>query len=104
VFPHLVELPLSKGCVLSGSLKKFQKSSSQGPTFGQMAEEMFKTCDIKELNPFAGIALKVWFRRNEVVHGGSFLHLTIFIQQTCDALGDFSATNNRSLVSHSDFE
>jgi hypothetical protein len=79
-FHILWNCPPSKGCVLSGSLKKFQKGSSQGPTFGQVAEEMFKTCDIEELNPFAGIVLKVWFRRNEVVHGGSFLHLIVLIQ------------------------
>lgn len=50
--------------VWSGSLKKFQKSSSCGPTIGQVAKEMLKTCDKEELRLFAGDVRRVWFRRN----------------------------------------
>jgi hypothetical protein len=90
--------------VWSGSLKKFHKSSLCGPTFGRVAEEMLKTCDEEELRLFVGIAWRVWFRRNEIVHGGSFTHPNVLVQQARDALVDFSATNVRKVVTNSDFE
>jgi hypothetical protein len=66
--------------VWSGSLKKFQKSSSFGPTFRHVAEEMFQTCDEMEISLFTGTARRIWFRRNKVIHGGCFLHPTVLLQ------------------------
>jgi len=35
---------------------------------------MLERCDREEFVLFVGIARKIWFRRNTVVHGGEFLH------------------------------
>jgi hypothetical protein len=47
--------------VWGGSLKKNQKSSLGGPTFGGVVEELFKMCDEGELRLFVGIAKRIWF-------------------------------------------
>jgi hypothetical protein len=82
--------------VWSGSLKKFQKSSSIGPTFRHVAEEVFKTCDEMEISSFVGIARRIWFRRNEVIHGGCFLHPTVLLQQVTESMKDFVEARNKS--------
>jgi hypothetical protein len=50
------------------------------------------------------IARRVWFRRNETVHGGPFTHPTALVQQAGVALADFSVANNRELVPFSDLK
>jgi hypothetical protein len=80
--------------VWSGSLKKFQKSSCRGQTFKQLAAEMFQICEEEELCRFIGIARRIWFRRNEVVHNGPFMHPKILLQQAGEAWDLFVAANN----------
>jgi hypothetical protein len=55
---------------------------------------MFQHCDEDELQLFGSIARRIWFRRNEVVHGGSFIYPTILIQQANDVVLEFSAAND----------
>jgi hypothetical protein len=55
---------------------------------------MFRQCDEEELRLFVRIARRVWFRRNEVVHGGSFTHPTILVQQATNVVLEFSAAND----------
>jgi hypothetical protein len=87
--------------VWGGSLKKFQKSSLGGPTFGGVVvEELFKMCDEEELRLFVGIAKRIWFRRNEVVHGGPFTHPNVLVQQARQPLIDFSEANFREEETH----
>jgi hypothetical protein len=80
--------------VWSGSIKKFQKSSLDGPKFHGVVEEMFRMCDGDELRLFVSIARRVWFRRNEVVHGGLFTHPIVLVQQAKNAVLEFSAAND----------
>jgi tRNA A-37 threonylcarbamoyl transferase component Bud32 len=54
---------------------------------------MLKTRNEEELCLFAGITQRVWFRRNEIVHGVSFTHLNVLVQQARNALVDFSIAN-----------
>jgi hypothetical protein len=42
--------------VWSGSIKKFHKSSFDGPTFHRVVEEMLRICNEEELCLFVGIA------------------------------------------------
>jgi hypothetical protein len=79
--------------VWSGSIKKFQKSSLDGPTFRGVVEEMFRMCDGDELHLFVSIARRVWLRRNEVIHGGLFTHPTVLVQQAKNAVLEFSTAN-----------
>ena len=77
--------------VWCGSIKKFHKSSPNGPTFRGVVEEMFRMCDEDELRLFVSLPRRVWFRRNEVVHGGPFTHPTVLVQQATHAILEFSA-------------
>jgi hypothetical protein len=79
--------------VWNGSIKKFHKSSVDGPTFCGVVEEMVRLCDEDELRLFVSIARRIWFRRNEVVHGGPFTHPTVLVHQAMEAVSDFSAAN-----------
>lgn len=51
-------------------------SSSYGPTFFQVVEEMFQSCEGEELTLFVGLVRKVWFSRNDV-----FTHPNEMVQQ-----------------------
>lgn len=51
---------------------KFLKCHFTGPGFLQVVEGMFRRCDQEEMAMFAGLARRVWMRRNEVLHGGKF--------------------------------
>jgi hypothetical protein len=80
--------------------KKFQKSSLSGPTYGGVMEELFKMCDEEELRIFVRIAKRIWFQRNEVIHGGPFTHPDVLVQQARQSIIDFSTTNIREEEPH----
>jgi hypothetical protein len=65
-----------------------------------MVEELFKMCDEEELRLFVGIAKRIWFRRNELIHGGPFTHPDVLVQQAHQSLIDFSAANAREEEPH----
>jgi hypothetical protein len=72
--------------------RKLQKSSLCGPTFFHMMEGIFKCCKEEEIKLFVGLARKVWFQRNEVLHGGSFTHPNILVQQAMASMVEFCST------------
>ena len=76
--------------------KKFLKSSIEGTDFRQVMEEMCNTCSEDELRFFTSMARKLWFRRNEYIHGGSFTHPTTLVQQVCRAMADYMTANETS--------
>jgi hypothetical protein len=63
-----------------------------------------QSCEEDEFRLFVEIARRVWFRRNETVHGGPFAHLTALVQQAGEALNDFSVANNREVVPFSNLK
>jgi hypothetical protein len=52
------------------------------------------TCDEEELCSFIGTARRVWFCRNDAPHGGSFIHLSILVQQATNAKKEFVEAND----------
>jgi hypothetical protein len=78
--------------VWNGSIKKFHKSSFDGPTFCGVVEEMVRLCDEDKLRLFVSIARRIWFCRNEIVHGGPFTHPTVLV--ATEAVSDFSTAND----------
>jgi ribonuclease HI len=64
----------------------FQKRFYEGPDFMQVAEGMSKTCDTQEFKLFAGITRRIWKRRNEYVHKGSFAHPSSILEQVREEL------------------
>jgi hypothetical protein len=45
-------------------------------------EEMWTKCNKTEFAFFAGIAWRIWLRRNELLHGGTFLHPNIILKHS----------------------
>jgi hypothetical protein len=58
--------------VWSEGVRKFHKSAHRGPNFLQVVEDMFSIYDEEEMRLFAGLARRIWLRRNESIHGGLF--------------------------------
>jgi ribonuclease HI len=52
-----------------------------------------KRCDQTEVELFAVIARKIWLRRNQVVHGGSFSHPNQVLREAVSILEDFRLSN-----------
>jgi hypothetical protein len=42
---------------------------------------------------FVGIARKIWFRRNTVVHGGEFLHLNSIAREAIISIEEYKKAN-----------
>ena len=63
-----------------------------------------RSCDEDEFRLFVKIARRVWFRRNETVHGGPFTQPTALVQQAGEALADFFYAKNRDVVPFSALE
>ena len=56
---------------------------------------MLQNCTKEEMCLFAGIARREWFRRNEVVYRGPFLHSNILARQARDAMLEFSVAKGK---------
>jgi hypothetical protein len=82
------------------SLKKFQKYTSGASTLCQLVEDIFKNCDDEETCFFVRLARRLWFRRNEVVHCGSFTHPNSIVQQTLMLHVEFFKANTQATVLH----
>lgn len=86
--------------IWGATLKKFQKSYLRGPTFLHVVEEMCQTCDKKELSLFVGLARRIWFRRNDVLHGAPFTHPDILVQQAVTAMTAYAEANVKVQSAH----
>ena len=62
---------------------------------------MLSLCDTKEFALFVGTATRIWLRRDEVIHGGPFLHPNVIIQQTLRAMEDRQALADNHKMEHS---
>jgi hypothetical protein len=58
---------------------------------------MLSKCDTEEFELFVGIARRIWFRRNFVVHGGEFIHPNSFLQGAIESDAEFRRTNSSYL-------
>jgi len=54
--------------------RQVQKWSNTGNSFVEILDFMFARFDPEEVELFVEIARRLWFRRNDVVHGGKFSH------------------------------
>ena len=90
--------------VWNGSIRRFHKSSLNGPSFRSVVEEMMRSCEEDEFWLFVEIARWVWFRWNEAIHGRPFTHPTVLVQQVGEASTNFSVANDREVVPLFDLE
>jgi hypothetical protein len=80
--------------VWGGSRIKFQKCPIEGHDFSTIFMEVVRRCSIKEVELFAILARRIWLRRNDVVHGGTFTHPTKLVRDAEIALANFHRANN----------
>ncbi|XP_059429236.1 uncharacterized protein LOC132163053 [Corylus avellana] len=69
---------------------KFQKNVYAGPDFLQVVDGMLRKCSGVEFQQFVGVARRIWHRRNEFVHGGSFIHPSYVLKQALQLSEDFN--------------
>jgi hypothetical protein len=94
-FGHILWTYPSAQDVWRSGLRKFQKGASMEDNFSHLLFTTLTRCDPEEVDLWAIIARKIWFRRNKVVHGGEFTDPTIVIQEATRLLHDFNRSNTR---------
>jgi hypothetical protein len=75
--------------VWGGCRGKLQKCGTEGRDFLQIFKAISQRCDKNDVELFAVVARKIWFKRNGVVHGESFIHPTQLLKEAEIALGEF---------------
>ena len=55
-------------------------------------------CDEKEFCSFIGTARRIWFHRNDALHGGPFLHPSVLVQQASKVRKEFVEANEQAQV------
>ena len=80
--------------VWGGSQIKLQKCPIEIRDFSTLFMEVIRRCSIGEVELFAVLAHRIWLRRNDVVHGGTFTHPTELVRDAEIALADFHRANN----------
>jgi ribonuclease HI len=69
--------------------KAMQKSTDEGRHFKGVVEAAMVKYSLEDMAFFAGVARRIWLRRNEVVHGGVFTHPKSLVQQAQQAMENF---------------
>ncbi|XP_059436785.1 uncharacterized protein LOC132169849 [Corylus avellana] len=70
----------------------------QCPSASDVVEAMFSKHDRLEFLQFVGIARRIWLRRNEVIHGRSFLNPNRIVQQATQAMEVFQTLMDRRKI------
>lgn len=75
--------------------KRIQKCSATGSTFPKIVESLMERCEVEDVEWAVMVARKIWFRRNEVVHGGELLHPSKPLTEACNCLNEFRRVNSK---------
>ena len=86
---HIVWSCPSTSDVWSCGPLKIQKSACCRRNFAQLFEELIGRYDLQELEIFAVVARRIWMRRNELIHGGTFMDPHRVYMMAVSGLEDF---------------
>jgi ribonuclease HI len=76
-----------------------QKSAICGGSFKEVLENLFQKCSQDDMEQVAGLARRIWLRRNEVVFGGLLSSPQFLLQRTDQAIADFKlAQGTRAML------
>jgi hypothetical protein len=78
--------------------KKLQKSATNGLFFREMIEKLFEKRSEEDMVQFAGLARRIWLKRNEVVFGGTLLSPITLFWRTQQAINEFQTAQVKSEV------
>lgn len=62
-------------------------------------EGLFQRCSQEDMELFAGIARRIWLRRNDILHGGFFSSPQAIITHAKNGLSEFQAIQEGSRTS-----
>ena len=69
--------------------RALQKSAICEGNLGEVFENLFQRCSQEEMVQVAGLARRIWLRRNDVVFGGELASPHSLIKMTDQAITDF---------------
>jgi hypothetical protein len=69
--------------------KMLQKSTGEGLDFLRVVAAVLAKCFLEDTAQFAGVARRIWWRHNEVVHGGVLSHPSTLVIRTQQAIEYF---------------
>lgn len=78
---------------------KFQKSICCWSEILHVVEVMMEKCERDKFGVFAGIARRIYFQINKVVHGGKFLHLNPIARGAIVSVEEYKKANLTETVS-----
>ncbi|XP_059446627.1 uncharacterized protein LOC132178194 [Corylus avellana] len=79
-----------------GSIK-LQKCVSGGREFMEIFQMVKNRCEMAEVELFAITARRIWIRRNEYIHEGSFTHPSHIMREANNALAYFQKINDKTV-------
>jgi hypothetical protein len=62
-----------------------------------VVEQVLRTSE-EDIKLFVGLARKLWFWRNEVIHGGQFIHPNELVKRTICSIDDYEAATKKDVV------
>jgi hypothetical protein len=80
--------------VWGSSNRLFQKTVVEDPDFFKVAEICFEKGSEEEKLMFVRLARKIWFRRNNFVFNGLFLHPNEVVQEVKNSLEEYHRVNH----------
>jgi hypothetical protein len=78
--------------------RKIKNSIVAGTIFAEVIEYMFEMCKIEEVEFHVEVARRIWFKRNEMVHGGDFIYPNAVILSASTFLADYRTTMEKDGV------
>jgi hypothetical protein len=70
--------------VWSESGGKIQKRISEGGGLLELVENVMKSLQKEDMELFVMVAVRIWKRRNGVVHGEPFIHPCVIVKQATE--------------------
>jgi hypothetical protein len=64
-----------------------------GQDFMHIFKKVSSRCKKEEVELFAEVARRIWLRRNDLVHGGTFTHPSLLLKSAENALEEFQRLN-----------
>lgn len=89
---YFMDMSISYGC-LGSSERCFQKNSLHGLDILRVVEGFLNNYAKDALTVFADTARRIWFRRNEVIHGGVLSHPNAIVGENKKAAEEYCQAN-----------
>jgi ribonuclease HI len=83
--------------VWSGGCIKVQKCNFEDSDFLRVAEGILEKCELEEFQNFVAIVRRLWLRRNDILHGGSFTSPATIILKAKVSIQEFQEAQQKQI-------